>query len=173
MLVPDHLDGNRLNNDPANLVPACTPCNVMRGRADKVLDGETFIQVGTSRQRAEKRICQWCKQDFLVRTANMKNKQGAGTYCSGSCRQSAAMSRKHGHAPDTLFGFKKSGERFKAERRICEQCAQEFLFPVYMTGFSPGRFCSRICTFNYNKAHGKMMGRLKKANKDCLLLIPE
>lgn len=25
--VADHLDDDRLNNDPANLVPSCIPCN--------------------------------------------------------------------------------------------------------------------------------------------------
>lgn len=30
-LVPDHLDGNKQNNDRANLVPACNPCNAARG----------------------------------------------------------------------------------------------------------------------------------------------
>lgn len=29
-LVVDHLDGNKMNNDPANLVPACNPCNTRR-----------------------------------------------------------------------------------------------------------------------------------------------
>jgi len=28
----DHLDGDRLNNDPRNLVPACLQCNTKRGR---------------------------------------------------------------------------------------------------------------------------------------------
>lgn len=31
-LCVDHLDNNPLNNDPANLVPCCTGCNVTRGR---------------------------------------------------------------------------------------------------------------------------------------------
>jgi len=30
-LMADHLDGNCRNNDPANLVPACSFCNVLRG----------------------------------------------------------------------------------------------------------------------------------------------
>jgi hypothetical protein len=29
-LVVDHLDGDRSNNDPANLVPSCNPCNASR-----------------------------------------------------------------------------------------------------------------------------------------------
>lgn len=30
-LVVDHLDGDPRNNDPGNLVPACSRCNVLRG----------------------------------------------------------------------------------------------------------------------------------------------
>lgn len=30
-LKADHLDGDRLNNDPANLVPSCNGCNIKRG----------------------------------------------------------------------------------------------------------------------------------------------
>jgi hypothetical protein len=30
-LVPDHLDGNKINNELANLVPACNRCNAVRG----------------------------------------------------------------------------------------------------------------------------------------------
>jgi hypothetical protein len=30
-LVPDHLDGNKLNNAVSNLVPSCNPCNATRG----------------------------------------------------------------------------------------------------------------------------------------------
>ena len=31
-LVSDHVDGNKMNNAPTNLVPACNPCNASRGR---------------------------------------------------------------------------------------------------------------------------------------------
>lgn len=30
-LVADHLDGDKSNNEPENLVPACNPCNTLRG----------------------------------------------------------------------------------------------------------------------------------------------
>ncbi len=31
-LFVDHLDSDRLNNDPDNLVPSCNPCNMHRGK---------------------------------------------------------------------------------------------------------------------------------------------
>lgn len=37
-IIPDHLDGNALNNDPENLVPCCTSCNMRRGRAGNPTD---------------------------------------------------------------------------------------------------------------------------------------
>lgn len=30
-IVADHLDDDKLNNDPDNLVPSCSPCNCRRG----------------------------------------------------------------------------------------------------------------------------------------------
>lgn len=32
VLVVDHLDGDKLNNRPGNLVPSCSVCNAQRGR---------------------------------------------------------------------------------------------------------------------------------------------
>lgn len=34
-LLTDHVDGDKLNNEPSNLVPACNPCNVRRGKQAK------------------------------------------------------------------------------------------------------------------------------------------
>ena len=31
-IVVDHIDEDRLNNDPNNLVPSCNPCNIGRGK---------------------------------------------------------------------------------------------------------------------------------------------
>jgi hypothetical protein len=30
-LIVDHIDGDKANNQRANLVPACNPCNSLRG----------------------------------------------------------------------------------------------------------------------------------------------
>lgn len=37
-LVVDHLDGNRINNDPSNLVISCQPCNTARAKAGNSID---------------------------------------------------------------------------------------------------------------------------------------
>jgi hypothetical protein len=36
-LVVDHLDGNRMNNHPDNLVPSCTRCNSSREQYEKII----------------------------------------------------------------------------------------------------------------------------------------
>lgn len=36
VLVVDHVDGERSNNDPANLVPSCTACNIKRANAARL-----------------------------------------------------------------------------------------------------------------------------------------
>lgn len=44
VLVVDHLDGDRLNNSPENLVASCTGCNVTRGRHPGLI--ETCLKAG-------------------------------------------------------------------------------------------------------------------------------
>lgn len=159
MLVPDHLDGVKTNNDPDNLVPACTPCNVMRGRSDRVLDHEVYVMDGTTRQRAEKRTCEKCGNEFLAMKVSINN--GGGRFCSQSCSWSAMLAEKHGHTKDTLFVTNSQGKNCKAEKRTCKFCKEEFLFPVAMTTHAPGNYCSRRCAIFANKANGKMCGRKK------------
>ena len=154
-LVPDHLDGNRLNNTPENLVESCNPCNVMRGRPDRVRDDEVFVTEGTVRHRAEKRSCQYCGEEFLAITAQINvAPERNGKYCSISCKQSAALARKHGHTPETLFGYNRRGQKFKAKERTCQECGKKFLFAISMAKHCPGKFCSKRCSATYNnRAH--------------------
>lgn len=37
-LISDHLNGDKLNNDPENLVPSCRSCNVARARRGNPID---------------------------------------------------------------------------------------------------------------------------------------
>jgi hypothetical protein len=80
-LRTDHLDGDRRNNDPANLVPSCNGCNVRRGKQDRITEGELFIIRGGKRLRAERRTCVLCGSAFLHRIAS----HSPGLYCSKSC----------------------------------------------------------------------------------------
>lgn len=80
-LVPDHVDGNPQNNDPTNLVPSCSGCNIRRGKPDMIQPGELFIIRSGRRVRAERRICQECGSPFLHRIAA----HNPGLYCGRSC----------------------------------------------------------------------------------------
>lgn len=80
-LRTDHLDDDRRNNDPANLVASCNSCNIRRGRQDRITDGELFIVRGGKRLRAEQRTCTLCGAPFLHRIAA----HNPGLYCSKSC----------------------------------------------------------------------------------------
>lgn len=83
-LSVDHVDGNKLNNDLANLVPACHRCNC--GRAIKCADDELFIvRKNGYRVRAVKRVCQRCGKDFLFIPAVGAKRPNRGKYCSRHC----------------------------------------------------------------------------------------
>lgn len=72
----DHLDGDRLHNDPANLVVACDGCNVRRGRAgnprewdpNRCVRGHVFDEVNTYIDNRGRRSCRTCKHDYYVKT---------------------------------------------------------------------------------------------------------
>lgn len=95
-LFADHLDWNRHNNDPANLVPSCNACNAHRvrggGRAP-IIESELFIvNRNGSRTRATPQNCANCGSEYLARVSEIKI--GKGIYCSRSCaRQSPRVPR--------------------------------------------------------------------------------
>jgi hypothetical protein len=85
-LIADHLDWNRNNDDPANLVPSCHSCNGHRrrtGDAPLLQDDDLTMLWGGSRTRAVRRYCLVCDDAFLTIPAAVK--KGRGLYCSRSC----------------------------------------------------------------------------------------
>lgn len=81
-LVVDHLDRDRLNNDPSNLVPSCQRCN-NRNTARVVRDDEVYLSDGkTYRRRAVQKVCPICGKSFVTR-AGAQGKR----CCSNSCGQ--------------------------------------------------------------------------------------
>lgn len=87
-VVADHLDSNHTNDDPANLVAACGPCNGTRSR--RVGDDETFAmtKLGT-RVRGKYLPCQQCGQTFF-RHDYIKAEHGR--FCSRGCANKAQWS---------------------------------------------------------------------------------
>lgn len=85
-LIADHLNWNRNDDSPENLVPACNPCNVNRQRKheDRALKAdELTVMRGSYRTRAVERVCKTCGETFLIPPAAAKN--GRGQYCSRAC----------------------------------------------------------------------------------------
>jgi hypothetical protein len=81
-LVADHVDGDRWNNDPANLVPSCHRCNSHRGRGFRWLThcpaGHELTPVNTYvwvRKRKTVRACKICsKASAVERTRKRRQK---------------------------------------------------------------------------------------------------
>ena len=86
-LVADHLDQNKTNNAPDNLVPSCHGCNAYRDHPNKILDHEPFITDKKGyRHRAVVRICQHCHKLFQHLAAEARPNRGL--FCSQKCARS-------------------------------------------------------------------------------------
>jgi hypothetical protein len=147
----DHLDGNPRNNDPANLVPSCNGCNVKRGKADAITDGELFIVRSGKRLRAERRTCATCGAEFLHRT----NSHNLGRYCSKSCAR-RGQTRSDSITAEELFISMPDGSRSRAVQRYCNACGAGFLARVAIVQAGGGRFCSKSCAVR--ASHAKRRG---------------
>ena len=85
-LIADHLNWDRNDDSPENLVPACLPCNTNRQRIhqDRALkpDEKTVVWSG-ARTRAVERTCERCGETFLIPPS--ATKRGRGRFCSKAC----------------------------------------------------------------------------------------
>ena len=89
-LVVDHVDDDRTNNDPANLVASCTGCNVHRAHPFALVgDDELYVTINGKRNRAEERTCRTCGAAFLVTITHLNSSarrgKTVGIYCSRDC----------------------------------------------------------------------------------------
>lgn len=139
-LVPDHLDGDPRNNDPANLVPACSGCNSGRGLPNRIAADESVLVRGGTRHRAERRRCIRCSTEFLHRIAA----KSPGLYCSKAC------SNRENRHPDAiregeLFITPLDGKRVRAVEQQCAKCGRTFLARVSVVKAGGGRYCSKSC----------------------------
>jgi hypothetical protein len=83
-LVTDHLDWDRQNDDPANLVASCNSCNARRaqpGKRSGIASDEPTVLLSTgARTRAVERVCDVCGKTFLAIPSK------PGRFCSRACR---------------------------------------------------------------------------------------
>lgn len=87
ILLADHVDGNRDNNDPSNLVPSCHRCNVIRASRFFITTVELSVPNGTNsaiRTRAIRGICTECGTEYIRSISNARRPKAQ--YCSRSCR---------------------------------------------------------------------------------------
>lgn len=90
-LIADHVNWDRNDDSPGNLVPACLPCNTNRQRTHQnraLKDGELTVIWGGSRTRAVERTCEKCGSPFLIPPS--ATSRGRGRFCSRSCARSAS-----------------------------------------------------------------------------------
>lgn len=88
-LLADHLDWDRNNDDPENLVPSCNRCNAHRtrqGDRKRITQDELTVLWSGVRTRAIERQCERCGEMFLIPPS--ATGRGRGRFCSRSCARS-------------------------------------------------------------------------------------
>lgn len=89
-LLADHLNWDRQDDRPENLVPSCNHCNAHRTargeRAPLTSEDLTVVWSGI-RTRAIARTCETCSEKFLIPPS--ATKRGRGRFCSRSCARRA------------------------------------------------------------------------------------
>lgn len=85
-LIADHLNFDRNDDSPGNLVASCNSCNAHRtrqGDRNLIREGELTMLWGGRTTRAVERFCNTCGTAFLTIPAEVD--KGRGRYCSRAC----------------------------------------------------------------------------------------
>lgn len=130
-LSVDHLDGDKQNNEPGNLVPCCRPCNTRDGyNPARVTDDEAHIvRASGTRLRASTSVCQSCGESFVHAPLDV------GRYCSRTCsyesKRRAVCSRGHDRVPENVSPanqcrecLREASARHNEKRRAARQAAR-------------------------------------------------
>jgi hypothetical protein len=161
-LVVDHLDHDRRNNDPSNLVPSCNPCNQGRQpRKNRVRDDELFIVADDgTRKRAVEVRCEECQKIFLALPRNVNPQRFCGRECSSKHARPKRAPYKTSRSirDDELFIVNNVGDRVRAVAKNCESCGTEYL--VVRSQSEKSRFCSRSCR---SRENGRRSAKTKMA----------
>jgi hypothetical protein len=85
-LIVDHLNWDRQDDRPENLVPSCNMCNAHRTqnrRHPLIQEGELTLLVNGRHTRAVMRTCETCETEFPALPAFVR--AGKARYCSKAC----------------------------------------------------------------------------------------
>ncbi len=99
-LVADHLNWDRNDDRPENLVPSCRTCNAHRaqkGNRPLLRDGDITMLWGGRPTRAVERACAVCGASFLTIPAEVA--KGKGRSCSRSCAAKLRMRERGFSSP--------------------------------------------------------------------------
>lgn len=151
-LVVDHLDDNRQNNDPTNLIPSCHACN--KGRTPKknrVRDDELWLSRSDAdtRRRALRFTCAECGEEFLAPHRRVRPQKFCGRVCSSRNGRRATLLRKGSGAnsktirDNELFVTVGGKYRTRAIVKNCEVCGSEYL--AVKSEAAKRRTCSKAC----------------------------
>jgi hypothetical protein len=153
VLVVDHVDGNRGNNDESNLVPSCHTCNIRRGRKLTIREGEPTVLLSAGRTRAVEVICHECGSPYLTRRERATTQQ----FCTRSC-QVAVQARQRAVPDDERYVEKRISDgtivRVRAVERRCETCGTLYLVECGRLKRGNVRFCSHTCGGKASGRHG-------------------
>jgi|WetSurMetagenome_2_1015567.scaffolds.fasta_scaffold178324_2 hypothetical protein len=174
MLHADHLNDQRKDNRPENLVPSCVHCNIYRGNPKKWKDGEEWMLRDNGRKvRFHVRVCAGCGKDFNVPNFIKKSKTTKGKYCSHECYLNFKRIPDDG---SVKFVLDHRGRKKRAAEAQCYLCKKMILKDVYFLKEPERTFCSKSCATSHNNSlrpreHFVELGkRLAKYNKNQLLI---
>lgn len=149
VLLADHVDGDRQNLAPENLVPACNACNVRRAHPMTIQDGELAMPSAEWQTRAVEVTCAGCGTSFLHRASGFDAKKQY--FCTRECSLIYGRQRRanliHADELTVIVGLGDKAKPVRAKQLTCERCGTTFLIPASTARRGGRRYCSRACYF--------------------------
>jgi hypothetical protein len=94
-LVADHVDHDKLNNDPANLVPSCNPCNAHRLRGESWDPWKPGAPIGRP-----DRLHARCRKGHLLTPDNVYIRPDTGRRRCLTCIKAAGQQKYEARTPE-------------------------------------------------------------------------
>lgn len=73
-----HVDKNRHNDDPSNLVVLCKPCHANRHKGERAYNLILKSENHSKKQRRARKACEYCGKEFLIYNPSLR-------FCSRKC----------------------------------------------------------------------------------------